>query len=546
MRKQVQYTFDEIDDIKDDRNIFDAEVRKLVRSKPNPCKIYDNQYRIADMICDAFQNKKLINVMVIAKTQSGKTGSMLATINAYTKQELIPIEHIYVITGLSSCEWKSQTKIRMPKCIQPRVFHRNDLEELRQFEQSILNEETKCLKRNVLIIMDEIHVAAQKEQTIYELFKRLGLLELETLYEHDIKLLEYSATPDGTLYDQMQWKKRFDASIKLLADSGKGYVGSYDMLLSGRLKQYKDLCGIKDELNTDVLASIEEIKTDIYSTYLATPKYHIIRTKNCKNNNQERTIENFQIVFTDTTKFQYIRFDGENTAIKDINDILIKEPAKHTFIFIKEMLRCSKTLIKKHIGILYERKTDDVDDSTILQGLVGRNTGYDDNGQSIVYTNLDSIKRYEMLWNCGFEDKSIRWNSKTTRSTGGETYGKKTFNLLLNLDTEKDFVKDDVKENYNLLKFMTFAQVKQWFQVNKAKYGTGPHNKQQDEYGFYTSITQFCKKSKVRTPNDFKKCIEEMNWGFRGKAKEKNKYRVYPVYKNINDLNSLEWWLIYY
>lgn len=30
------------------------------------------------------------------------------------------------------------------------------------------------------------------------------------------------------------------------------------------------------------------------------------------------------------------------------------------------------------------------------------------------------------------------------------------------------------------------------------------------------------------------------------KSKEKNKYRVYPVYSDETDVNSLEWWLIYY
>ena len=52
--------------------------------------------------------------MVVAKTQSGKTGSMCATIKQYLEDSsnLIPIENIYIITGLSSCEWKEQTKER--------------------------------------------------------------------------------------------------------------------------------------------------------------------------------------------------------------------------------------------------------------------------------------------------------------------------------------------------------------------------------------------------------------------------------------------------
>ena len=63
--------------------------------------------------------------MVVSKTQSGKTGSMCATIKQYLEDinNLIPIENIYIITGLSSCEWKE----RMPESIQTRVFHRCEL-----------------------------------------------------------------------------------------------------------------------------------------------------------------------------------------------------------------------------------------------------------------------------------------------------------------------------------------------------------------------------------------------------------------------------------
>ena len=40
--------------------------------------------------------------MVVSKTQSGKTGSMCATIKQYLEDtsNLIPIENIYIITGI--------------------------------------------------------------------------------------------------------------------------------------------------------------------------------------------------------------------------------------------------------------------------------------------------------------------------------------------------------------------------------------------------------------------------------------------------------------
>ena len=67
--------------------------------------------------------------MVLAKTQSGKTGSMCATIKKYLEdyENILSIDNIYIITGYSSVEWKEQTKHRLPDCLANRVFHRSDL-----------------------------------------------------------------------------------------------------------------------------------------------------------------------------------------------------------------------------------------------------------------------------------------------------------------------------------------------------------------------------------------------------------------------------------
>ena len=460
--------------------------------------IFENQEIIASIVVSTFKNRKIINIMVLSKTQSGKTGSMCATIKKYLEDSdnLIPIENIYIITGLSSCEWKEQTKERMPESIQSRVFHRSELP--KTFVDEIKD------KKNILIIMDEIQVAAKKDQTIFKTFENAGLLNKSKLYQNDIKILEYTATPDGTIYDLMEWK---DASNKILADVGDGYISSYDLLQMGRVKQYKELCGydiynyIRDlykksikklleesseelleklleessqdikmisdfiinsakdhimynkEFNTTsyneliqqnnlekyikitnidivklyndkikTLKNIQEIKNDINN--YQQPLYHIIRTKPA--DDQELTIQNFKLIFSDI-HCDYINHDG-NSGIKDINEVLKKIPKKHTFIFIKEMLRCSKTLKKTYIGILYERYVENPDDSTIIQGLVGRDTGYDNNGISICYTNIESIVKYEKLWNSKFEDKTVMWNSKTTTNKNGVLSGKNTFN----------------------------------------------------------------------------------------------------------------------
>ena len=536
--------------------------------------------------------------MVISKTQSGKTGSMCATIKQYLEDtsNLIPIENIYIITGLSSCEWKEQTKERMPESVQSRVFHRSEL-------PNTFVDEIKG-KKNILIIMDEIQVAAKKGQTIYKTFQTAGLLNKQTLYENDIKILEYTATPDGTIYDLMKWN---DASTKILAEVGDGYISSYNLLQLKRVKQYKELCAnkikeyllqfykkqlteeehciqanidftivedyliasIMQTLNQNVIdidvitafinenininvydnfsnvlfelycsqkvifESIKAIKVDIDNYTL--PKYHIIRTKNGLN--QDITLEHFKRIFGDIN-YNFIKYDRES-EIEDINNTLKIIPLKHTIIFIKEMLRCAKTLNKKNLGVSYERYCDNPDDAAVLQGLVGRNTGYDDNGVSICYTNIDSIERYELLWKSNFEDKTIKWNSKTTRYSHGLLSGKDTFNDPKDYDgfsVESD--KSETTKEPVIKKFKTQEEAKEYYnkELKEIMKGRGPNKIKPNDDGYYEATIRSNKK--IYTCDEVK-CE-------RRQGLTENNYRFYPCYEVVNDKSTLQWWFIHY
>ena len=43
-----------------------------------------------------------------------------------------------------------------------------------------------------------------------------------------------------------------------------------------------------------------------------------------------------------------------------------------------------------------------MDESVIIQGLVGRLCGYDSNNDSICFTNIETVVKYENLWKNGF------------------------------------------------------------------------------------------------------------------------------------------------
>jgi hypothetical protein len=353
--------------------------------------IFQNQIDFGKLICNQFLNPFISTVLALAPTQSGKTGSMLALIQAmmFNYSLAIPPEHVFVITGHSSIEWIEQTKQRFPKVFHNHIYHRNNLNNFSEDIKSI---------HSALVIIDENQIALEEGQSVQNSFIMADLLDISYLFSRDIRVVHFTATPIAI--------QNFDNShstiVKMIPP--KDYISLEHLYDSGRLRQYKDLCGkipgkdyskvnwllphtfIKPSI--DIIHNIKEIRPFIS---LQDPKYHIIRTP--PSYLHDVVISNFIQVFG---KFNF-------NFISDLDsDILSIKPDKHTFIFIKEKLRCAKTIHKEHLGILYERISQSVSDHVIVQGLAGRLTGYHNNTHSIVFTNLVSVRRYLLQWKEGF------------------------------------------------------------------------------------------------------------------------------------------------
>ena len=132
--------------------------------------------------------------------------------------------------------------------------------------------------------------------------------------------------------------------------------------------------------------------------------------------------------------------------------LLKVEPKKHVFIFIKDKLRCAQTICKDYIGVMYERYTKVINDSAVIQGLLGRMTGYHKNTEAIVYTNIKTVEKYNNLvqvWmnnqEHGDEDDELPWRSNTTKAKA--PYTKHTF-----LSTQpQEKLLDDEYIDYSLI-----------------------------------------------------------------------------------------------
>ena len=62
----------------------------------------------------------------------------------------------------------------------------------------------------------------------------------------EIRTVEYSATPNGTIYDLMSWNEEDtnnQSSKKTIGTEGEGYISSQRSYVLGRKRQDNDLCG---------------------------------------------------------------------------------------------------------------------------------------------------------------------------------------------------------------------------------------------------------------------------------------------------------------
>ena len=286
-------------------------------------ELYPNQLDFGKRIIDALANRR--NVLAFAHTQCGKTGSMLAAF----QYDNTPNHKAFVITGLSSTDWLAQTKSRIPIA---RIFHRNTLHHFIKIIQTI---------RNPLVFIDECHIAFKPGQAIWELLPIIS----------HARVVFVSATPDMKFFKPDGVRPGF--AIRVMKDP-PGYVSLKYLSDSGHILQCKNISD-----SPDAISNIQEI-----IPYLSSPAYHIIRTP--KDLLHQITIHNFRKVF----------LHADFISLPTELSFLAVQPLRHTFVFIKDTLRCAITIPKPFIGVLYERFSKYPNKSSIIQGLAGRATGF--------------------------------------------------------------------------------------------------------------------------------------------------------------------------
>ncbi len=391
--------------------------RFQIKSKdPNKEMVYPNQAEAANEIFKAFMVDGKVAVTLIALPQAGKTGTFLEV--AYkmctvdNDAKAIDHDQILFLTGMSDREWKDQTKGDMLTSFEKRVRHRGQFKGLPSLLRDI---------KNSLIIIDECHIAAEKEQTMSEILRRSGLLNIDELRKRRVFLLEVSATPGSTLYDTQKWGAE-NHSIVILKESPL-YVGFRDFIAEKRLHPSYDLS--EEEELLKLFPFIEQA--------FPQPRYHIIRLNGKLYTSAKLLIEQHA-----KARGWHVSDHNATNRLEGLDYHMTKAPHYHSIILIKEFWRAGKRLCDTYVGIVHEPQTDIEDTNVTSQGLIGRLCGNDKRkgpGAPHAFCNTALIHDYLAWIDAKGDYEAVeRYKSKNLTAKKGRIISKESIAHHTNVD----------------------------------------------------------------------------------------------------------------
>ena len=358
--------------------------------------LHPEQKQIAYNIAIQLLMMSTLIITLCASMQWGKTGVILqvAYLIVTHIDKSIPPENVIILTGMSDNEWRGQTKIRVLSSF--RVFHRGNLKKIARELKTI---------RNALIVIDECQFGTGQKCIISKTLREAGLLNIVSLQERNIRILQTSATPDAVLVESEDWNRegREQYHLKVVPKNPASYTSLKDIKEDGRLFQSMDLTD--EGAASDLVKKMKTFKD---------PKFHIIRLPS-RQKKQQKIIENL----TRLAEKNDIEMKEHNSynRIDDPEILLSQEPPKHTIILIKGMWCAAKTFPDTYLGVLHEVYAKKRSSSSEVQGLPGRACGHSKKSGSdavIIYCDLSSINNYIQLMenNYNYNFAGFEWNSR--------------------------------------------------------------------------------------------------------------------------------------
>ena len=409
------------------RSLKEEWSKKRKKSKKEGGRlVFKDQKRVGSQIVGLFKKKVLVTLC--APPQWGKTGVSLYVAYKLSLKKINP-ENVFFITAMSDKSWLNQTRERVLPMWSKNVFHRNTLHKLKG---RILHLREEKKDKNILIIVDECHIANMIDHSLGQLFKDLDFKDPVYLRERNIKVLQISATPSNALVDSQAWG---DLHGRVCPRMSENYVSFQTFIDEDRIRETYDL-----RLAEQSGEYIGEIKR-------GGPMYHFVRSV-C-NGSSGSTVygsvkQNLKReCLSSDVDFVELNLTKKPKEIKMIYEGLDKRPAKHTLILIKNMLGASKTISDKFIGSVHESVPMSKSYSSEVQGLPGRMCGFKKRRDlggvrgPLIFCNKEIIVDYMTLYLAEFDflAEDLIWTDTRLKVMGNKITSTKSY---LSIDIDED------------------------------------------------------------------------------------------------------------
>ena len=275
----------------------------------------------------------------------------------------------------------------------------------------IMNLRIKKKDKNILLIIDECHIANRKEHMLSEIMEGLGIQNIRYLKKKNIRILQISATPSNALIDGEKWG---NYHTKITPSISKGYISFQSFIDQNRMKSLYELL------------NYSQCETFInHFLSFKNPRYHFIRSvsKGSTGKYCYGRIKNNLQTICDSKKYHLIEMNAAipKSTIDEIYSSLSTQPDKHTILLIKDMLGAAKTLDDSFIGCVHESTPMKKDYSSEVQGLPGRMCGWkkkEGKNAPLLFCNQEIIEQYIQLYHSNFnflDEDIIEWRDSKLR-----------------------------------------------------------------------------------------------------------------------------------
>jgi len=403
--------------------------------------IHDNQINAAKEIVKSFtahiqpqdeHDARNNHVVLVAKMQSGKTGTCNAVINIMKKtrlQEYFGIEKYLYITGMNDNGLHKQTVERLYSDDGGQVLGAtidtvcNGDSEIRSKPNAMfyVQKNYDLRKNNIqlsncLIFIDESHFGSNKTNVLTKFLEENGIdwKNNKILKEKQIYIVSVSATPfDEVVSDIVKCK-----AIVVLKTNDM-YIGVTEYIENDCILP-ANRCDFKLDKETNKIPIIEYI-IESHSKIINNNNKGVlfIRTRDTKIKNHSFIKDNFKVVELDTHKGSSIDY---NLAYNDIQAMIDatygSQTNKPIIFFVKGAFKAGITLNSSHKDYVFMVYDNCIKSETTAQGLLGRMCGYrknkDDFKKTMFYINKQHAEDYSE-WEKDFTDRSNVPSEKTWR-----------------------------------------------------------------------------------------------------------------------------------